>query len=69
MNATGSILSEITEGAKAHVRVKAGGLVVYKKTWDVCKELKNAGFHCPVHTGTPHIVQTYDIPKMLPKVS
>lgn len=56
-------------GTKVSVKVKLGAAVVYKKNFDLCKELEKIGGKCPISSGKPKIVKTFTIPKAVPRVS
>lgn len=65
---TASIKRAVEQGTTVTVTVKLGGVQVYKKKFDLCKELGKVGGGCPFKPSKPTLTKSYEIPKALPKV-
>lgn len=69
VDATGTIKTTVEAGAKVAIKVKLGPTTVYRKTFDLCKEIEKVGGRCPINSGKPRIVKTFTVPRGIPRVS
>lgn len=69
IDGTATVKKAVEEGTTVDVKVRLGGVQVYHKTFDLCKELGKVGGGCPFKPSRPRMQKSYGIPKSLPKVS
>ncbi|KAG0173437.1 Phosphatidylglycerol/phosphatidylinositol transfer protein [Apophysomyces sp. BC1034] len=64
----GELKERVEEGAEAQVTVKLGVVTLIRKTFDICKELKDNDFdvQCPISKGPLKITKTVKLPKEIP---
>ncbi|TID18027.1 phosphatidylglycerol/phosphatidylinositol transfer protein precursor [Venturia nashicola] len=66
---SGTLLEDVTEGAKITVKVKAGILTFFHKELDVCDlaDMKS-DLECPIKAGPFEIAKDFEIPSGLPHI-
>ncbi|KAJ4391721.1 Phosphatidylglycerol/phosphatidylinositol transfer protein [Gnomoniopsis smithogilvyi] len=67
VDATGTVKSLVSAGTKVSVKVKLGHSTVYRKHFDLCKEIEKIGVQCPIDSGTPKVVKSFTVPKSVPR--
>jgi hypothetical protein len=68
VKASGVVKQPIEEGATVWVEVKLGYIVLIRKTFDFCEQIKQVDRECPLN-GTVTVEKDVELPKEIPPVS
>lgn len=66
IEASGTVKERIEDGAYIWVEVKLGYIILIRKTFDFCEEIKNVDMECPIEEGPLKITKDVDLPEQIP---
>lgn len=69
IEAIGTFVEDIEEGAYIQLQVKYGLVRLINMTTDLCEQVKNVDMECPIKKGKTVITKDVDMPQEIPPVS
>jgi len=66
IEAVGTFVEDIEEGAYVHLQVKYGLIRLINTTADLCEQVKNVDMECPIKKGKTTIVKDVELPDEIP---
>ena len=69
IEATGTFIEEVEEGAYVILQVKYGLIRLVNTKADVCEQVKNVDLECPIKKGKTVIRKDVELPNEIPPVS
>jgi len=66
IEAVGTFLEDIQEGAYVHLQVKYGLIRLINTTADLCEQVKNVDLECPIKKGKTTITKEVELPNEIP---
>lgn len=69
IEAVGTLLQDVGEGAYVDLQVKYGIIKLLTTQADLCEQVSNVDLKCPIKKGQVTITKDVEIPKQIPGVS
>jgi len=66
IEASGTVKERIEEGSTLFVEVKLGYIILIKKTFDFCEQIKNVDMECPIEEGPITVIKDVELPSEIP---
>jgi len=66
IEAVGTLLEDVAEGAYVVLQVKYGLIRLVNTEADLCEQVSNVDLSCPIHKGKTTIVKDVQLPKEIP---
>ena len=69
VEAVGALTEDVEAGTKVFLSVKYNAVPIVAREVDLCDQISNVGFSCPIKKGPFNVTKTAKIPRMVPQGS